>query len=361
MDELSVIGRAAIEQALSPSRARDAIGTALRAGESRPIARMSLAFGAGELLLMPAEDRDLAGVKILTLAPSSASPKGLAPRVGTPSPSSHADAPGSHAQGIYVLFEAVSLTPVLLLDGAALTEVRTAAVSAWATDVLAPPDAKSLVLFGSGPQAHAHLRALADIRALEEMRLVTLDDRSASELLALAESLGIRATRAGASEVARADIVCCCTTSPVPLFDGALLRPGAHVIAIGSHLPDRRELDTATVLRSVVVVETRASALAEAGDLIIPIKEGGFGPELVAADLFELARGLVPPRDGDDVTLFKSVGVAFEDLAMARAVLETLPAPSPQGSDNGLGSGRRAVLWPHLPSVPAPGRKEELP
>ena len=132
MDELSVIGRAAIEQALSPSRAREAIGAALRAGESRPIARMSLAFGAGELLLMPAEDRDLAGVKILTLAPSSASPKGPAARVGTPSPSSRADAPGPHAQGIYVLFEALSLTPVLLLDGAALTEVRTAAVSASA-------------------------------------------------------------------------------------------------------------------------------------------------------------------------------------------------------------------------------------
>jgi ornithine cyclodeaminase len=228
-----------------------------------------------------------------------------------------------------VLFEALSLTPVLLLDGAALTEVRTAAVSAWATDVLAPPDAKTLVLFGSGPQARAHLRALADIRALEEMVLVALDDRSASELLALAGSLGIRARRAGASEVARADIVCCCTSSPVPLFDGNLLRPGTHVIAIGSHLPDRRELDTATVLRSVVVVETRASALAGAGDLIIPVKEGALGAELVAADLFELARGLIPPRDEGDVTLFKSVGVAFEDLAMARAVLETLRTSSP--------------------------------
>ena len=329
MDELSVIGRAAIEQALPPSRARDAIGAALLAGESRPIARTSLAFGAGELLVMPAEARDLAGVKILTLVPSSASPRGPAAGVGTPSPSAGADAPGPHAQGIYVLFEALSLTPVLLLDGAALTEVRTAAVSAWAADVLARPDARTLVLFGSGPQAHAHLRALADIRPLEEMFLVALDDGSASDLLALAESLGIRATRAGASEVARADIVCCCTTSPVPLFDGKLLRPGTHVIAIGSHLPDLRELDTATVLRSVVVVETRASALAGAGDLIIPIKEGALGAELVAADLFELARGFVPSRDGHDVTLFKSVGVAFEDLAMARAVLETLRTSSP--------------------------------
>ena len=249
-------------------------------------------------------------------------------RVGVPSSSAGAGAAGPHAQGIYVLFEARSLTPVLLLDGAALTEVRTAAVSAWATDVLAPPDAKTLLLFGSGPQARAHLRALADIRALEEMLLVTLDERRALELLALAESLGIKATRALASEVARADIVCCCTTSPVPLFDGKLLRAGTYVIAIGSHLPDRRELDTTTVLRSVVVVETRASALAGAGDLIIPIKEGAFGTEIVAADLFELARGFIPLRDEHDVTLFKSVGVAFEDLAMARAVFETLRTSS---------------------------------
>lgn len=304
-DELSVIGRAAIEEALPPPRAREAIGAALWAGENRPIARTSLAFGAGELLVMPAEDRDLAGVKILTLAPS-----------------------GPHAQGVYVLFEALSLAPVLLLDGAALTEIRTAAVSAWATDVLARPDARTLVLFGSGPQAHAHLRALADVRALEEMLLVTLDESSASGLLALAESLGIRAARAGVSEVVRADIVCCCTTSPVPLFDGELLRPGTHVVAVGSHRPDRRELDTVTVRRSVVVVETRASALAEAGDLIIPIEQGALGAEPVAADLFELARGFVPPRDEHDVTLFKSVGVAFEDLAMARAVLETLRVPS---------------------------------
>ncbi len=329
MNELSIVGRAAIERALSPSRARDAIGAALAVGESRPIARTSLAFGAGELLVMPAEDRDLVGVKVLTLAPSFASPTGPAARVGTPSPSASANAPSPHAQGIYVLFEALSLTPVLLLDGAALTEVRTAAVSAWATDILAPPDAKTLLLFGSGPQARAHLRALADIRSLEEMLLVSLDERNAPELLALAESLGIKTTRAGAGEVARADIVCCCTTSPVPLFDGKLLRPGTHVIAIGSHLPDRRELDTATILRSVVIVETRASALAGAGDLIIPIKEGACGAELVAADLFELARGFVPPHDERDVTLFKSVGVAFEDLAMARAVLEMLRAPSP--------------------------------
>jgi ornithine cyclodeaminase len=328
VDELSILGREAVERALLPSRARDAIGAALLMGESRPIARTSLAFGDGELLVMPAEDRDLAGVKILTLAPGFASSEGPAARVGTTSTLARADTPGPHAQGIYVLFEARSLTPVLLLDGAALTELRTAAVSAWATDVLAPRDAKTLLLFGSGPQAHAHLRALADIRSLEEMLLVSPDERSASELLALAESMGIKATRAGAGEVGRADIVCCCTTSPVPVFDGKLLRPGTHVVAIGSHLPDRRELDTATVLRSVVVVETRASALAGAGDLIIPIKEGAWSGELVAADLFELARGHVPPRDGHDVTLFKSVGVAFEDLAMARAVLETLRTSS---------------------------------
>lgn len=301
----SVVGRPVIEALMTPDRARVAVGAALARGPGREIARTSLAFGSGELLLMPAEDGELTGVKVLTLA-SATTP-------GTPS-----------ARGLYVLFDARTLAPLLALDGAALTEVRTAAVSAWATDVLAPPGPATLALFGSGRQARAHLVALAAVRPVEEVLVVARDDRRIAAIVELAGSLGIAAGRAEAAEVRRAGIVCCCTSSAEPLFDGTTLSAGTHVVAVGSHRPERRELDAATVRRSTVVVETRESALAEAGDLLLAASEGAFAPGDIAADLFELARSPLAAAPGRDLTLFKSVGVGFEDLAIARAVLESM-------------------------------------
>ena len=125
--------------------------------------------------------------------------------------------------------------------------------------------------------------------------------------------------------MAEADLVCTCTTSSAPLFDGTLLAPGVHVNAVGTHLPDARELDTATIHRGRVVVETRAVALAEAGELVIPIAEGAIDADHVAADLAETVRGAEVRRSPEDVTVFKSVGMAFEDLVVARAIVD---APS---------------------------------
>jgi alanine dehydrogenase len=125
--------------------------------------------------------------------------------------------------------------------------------------------------------------------------------------------------------VASADIVCTCTTSPAPLFEGRLLAPGAHVNAIGAYTPETREVDSDTVRRARVVVETREAALAESGDLLLPIREGVVGPEHVIAELFEVAQGGTEVRrSADDVTLFVSVGIAFEDLAIARAAMDAI-------------------------------------
>jgi len=299
--------RADVERLVSPRAAMAAIAGALAAGASRHIARTSVELSGGELLLMPAESRSAAGVKVLALA--------TAPAPGAPM-----------AAGVYVVFDAESLAPVAVLDAAALTELRTAAVSAWATDALARPDASVLVLFGTGAQARAHLRALAAVRPLRRVLVVGRDPARVEALVELAGGLALDASAAGPQAVAGADLVCCCTSSADPLFDGRLLREETHVVAVGSHRPERREVDTETVVRSAVVVEDRASALA-AGDLGVPAREGRFSPRDVAADLFELASGLALDRSGRP-TLFKSVGMGFEDLAVARAaVAEASRAP----------------------------------
>jgi ornithine cyclodeaminase/alanine dehydrogenase-like protein (mu-crystallin family) len=127
---------------------------------------------------------------------------------------------------------------------------------------------------------------------------------------------------AGPEAVAEADVVCTCTTSERPVFDGALLAPGTHVNAVGAYRPDMRELDDHAVARARVVVETREAALAEAGDLVIPLRAGRIRADLVVADLGELVRGAAVRRGPEDVTVFKSVGIAPEDLVVARAALD---------------------------------------
>jgi ornithine cyclodeaminase len=133
---------------------------------------------------------------------------------------------------------------------------------------------------------------------------------------------GLTARRGEPEAVAQADLVCTCTTSETPLFHGSMLAPGAHVNAIGSFRPETREVDPETVRRSRVVVETREAALAEAGDLLLPIEEGVVQAGHIVADLGEVVRGASVRRSPEDITLFKSVGIAFEDLVVARAILD---------------------------------------
>jgi ornithine cyclodeaminase len=263
---------------------------------------------AGELLLMPAIGSRYVGVKLVTVAP--ANPSRDLPVV----------------QGAYVLLDAGTLTPISVVDGAALTALRTAAVSGLATRHLARPDARALVIFGAGVQANAHLDAMMAVREVSSLGVISRSPEPAATLAGRAESLGVPAAVTGPEEIRQADIVCTCTTSPRPLFDGSLLRPGAHVNAVGAYRPDQRELDDHTVRRGRLVVETREAALAEAGDLLIPIERGVIGPDDIEADLAELVRGKRVRRSPQDVTVFKSVGVAFEDLAVAAAAYERYTA-----------------------------------
>ena len=294
-----------LRRRLSVETAIDVLERAFAAPETPTVPkRTRVELPGGELLLMPAAGGTGVGVKLVTLNPSN-------PEQGLPL-----------VQGSYVLFEPRTLTPEAVIDGTALTTLRTAAVSGLATRHLARPDSSRLVLFGAGVMARAHLEAMLAVRPIRTVRVVSRSAGPAEDLAARAGEAGLEAAVAGPEVVTEADVVCTSTTSPTPLFDGSLLANGAHVNAIGAYRPDTRELDDETVRRAWVVVETREAALAEAGDLVIPIGAGVIGPEHIVADLSELVRGAAVRRGPEDVTVFKSVGIAWEDLAVARAAVD---------------------------------------
>ncbi|MFG2148414.1 ornithine cyclodeaminase family protein [Streptomyces sp. NPDC048696] len=304
---LPSIGADEITRLLGPAAAAEAIAAVLRDGfdpESDP-ARTHVPVPAGQLLLMPASSSTYAGVKIAGVAPANPA-RGL-PRI----------------TGSYLLFDGATLMPLALLDGAALTTLRTPAVSAVAIDHLAEPDAERLVLFGAGPQAYGHLQAALAVRKVTSLTVVSRRREAVDALVAYARTLGVEADGGAPEDVADADLVICCTTAREPLFDGALVGERAAVVAVGSHEADARETDSALVRRSAVYVESRAAALREAGDLLVPLAEGVIGPDHVAGTLAELVTGRTSPPP-DRPRLFKSVGMAWEDLAVAAAVHRAL-------------------------------------
>jgi ornithine cyclodeaminase/alanine dehydrogenase-like protein (mu-crystallin family) len=273
------IAAADVERRLSTSQAADALEAALRGGldPELDLARQVLELERGQLLLMPSAASKHPVVKLVTV--------GGEPRI----------------QGVCVVFDGSTLAPVALVDGIALTNLRTAAVSALAVRHLAVPDARRLVVFGRGPQARAHAAALRAIRPIEHVELVGRDHGDVAEL------------------VAAADIICCCTTAREPLFDGALVADRATVVAIGSHEPDARETDDALAARATIVVESRTSALREAGDVILAIDSGATTPDRLVT-LSELIRSEAAPAAGRP-RLFKSTGMSWEDAVVAGALI----------------------------------------
>ncbi|MGW9210946.1 ornithine cyclodeaminase family protein [Embleya sp. NPDC055664] len=257
--------------------------------------RSSVAVPAGELLLMPAAVSSHVGVKIAGVAVGNPA-RGL-PRI----------------TGSYLLLDGPTLRPLALFDGAALTTLRTPAVSAVAVRRLALADAAHLVLFGTGPQAYGHLAALLAVRPLKRLTVVARRVEAARELAEHARAFGLAATVGTPDAVADADIVVCATTAREPLFDGTLVPAHAVVVAVGSHEPTAREVDTALVRRAAVYVEARSAAGKEAGDLLLA---GWDASRDAGVNLAELVRGegAVPE---DRPRFFKSVGMSWEDLAVA--------------------------------------------
>ena len=284
--------------ALGPAGAVQAITDALRSGID-PAAdppRVQVGLTQGQFLLMPSEGPAAAGVKVVTVAPGNAG-RGL-PRI----------------QGAYLLFDRDTLALRAVLDGTALTALRTPAVSVAAVLHRLPDRPLRVALVGAGPQATGHAATLAAVRPLEvSTHLVRDPSRTPLDSVRLGSPEGDEALRS-------ADVVVCATSARSPLFDSALVRDDTVVIAVGSHEPDARELDAVLLGRATVVVEDVAAALREAGDVVTAIEEGA----LTAADLVpmrDVVDGSVAVR-ADRPLVFKSVGMSWQDLVVAAAVAD---------------------------------------
>lgn len=283
----------------------EAVGLALSAGldPAADPSRVAVPVGAGELLLMPSEAADRVGIKVASVAPGN-TVRGL-PRI----------------QAVYILMDAATLTPLALLDGTALTTVRTPAVSAYAVARLAPLEARRLTVFGNGPQSWGHVRAVSSVRPISEVVVVGRDAGRTANLVERLRSEGCEARPGDAESVALADIVVCATSAATPLFDGDLVKDHACVVAVGSHSPADRELDDRLMGRAMVVVEDRATALREAGDVVLAVKSGVLNPATIL-DLSKVAAHEQWTSNGP--TVFKSVGMAWQDLVMAAEVVKRL-------------------------------------
>jgi thiomorpholine-carboxylate dehydrogenase len=214
---------------------------------------------------------------------------------------------------VIALFSARTGELIALMDGRLITEMRTAAVSAIATDALAPQGSRVLAILGSGVQARAHCQALRLVRQFDELRVWS---RNASHARAFAEESGALLCATAEQAVRGADVVVTVTNSPEPILRGEWLKPGSHLNAVGAVGPQRRELDPAAVQDAYVAVESRLSAASEAGDLLL----AGVAPD---AELGELLAGKAVRRAGR--TIYKSLGIALEDLVAARLAVEPKP------------------------------------
>jgi len=299
-----MLGAAAVRDALPMAFAIDALQQGFAdVDPSGAPARIQLATPQGGLMLMPAWDATGVGVKLVTVTPGNEA-RGL-----------------PYVAAMYLLFDAETQRPVAVLDGSALTAVRTAAVSGLATRFLAREDAHRLAIVGAGVQGRAHAEAMRAVRPIDEVVVISRTPVSAAALADELSDEGVRARVGGPEDLAAADLICTCTTSTMPVVHGDALSAGVHINAVGAYTPAMRELDTAAMGRSRLVVETRGAAMEEAGDLLIPIGEGAVGPDHIVADLHEVVNGAPVRGDARDVTVFKSVGIAFEDLVLATAAV----------------------------------------
>jgi ornithine cyclodeaminase/alanine dehydrogenase-like protein (mu-crystallin family) len=293
-----------IQRLLPMGAAVEALRKAFRDFDaSTLILRAAHALPAGSFLFMPASDARHVGVKMVGVAPGNAK-KNIAT-----------------VQAIYVLFDAQTLAPLATMQGDALTDIRTPAVSALATDLAARPDAASIAIVGSGAQARGHVLSMLAVRPITSLSIVSRNPSTAAELVEFARECGIANVQVtGREALARADIICTCTTSSEPVVTSDDVKAGCHINAVGAFNASMRELDGQLMARGRIFVEERASALIEAGDIIKAIQEDKIRQDAMIADLREAISGTALRRNEHEVTIFKSVGIAFEDLVVASEV-----------------------------------------
>ena len=251
------------------------------------------------------------------------SPRALGIKVISVMPGNHGTPFDSH-QGAVLLFEPEHGRLVSILDASAITAIRTAAASGLATRLLAREDAGDLALLGSGVQAGTHLEAMRAVRTLRRLRVWSQHPERAREFAERASRTWGRTAEAMSSAreaVEGADLVCTATSAREPVLEGAWLAEGAHVNAVGSSVSTSRELDSQAVARGRLFVDRRESAVNESGDYLIPLAEGAISPDHIRGELADLVTGRVEGRRRpDEITIFKSLGLAIEDLAAAHHV-----------------------------------------
>ncbi len=230
---------------------------------------------------------------------------------------------------VVIVIDPATGQAVAAMEGGYLTALRTGAGSGAATDLLARQDAEVAAIIGAGAQARAQALAIAAVRQVKRIWIYSRRRERVDEMIVdirpqLGTSIELLAADSPSQAVREALVVCAATTSSTPVFDGADLRPGAHVNGVGSYKPEMQEIDCGALRRaSKIVVDSREAAMAEAGDLIIAIERGEIQPSDVYAEIGEIAAGLKPGRqDDDEITYFKSVGNAAQDAAVAQAVYQ---------------------------------------
>ncbi|MBE0534792.1 MAG: ornithine cyclodeaminase [Phycisphaerae bacterium] len=265
---------------------------------------------AGTALFMPcfAERFGRIGLKIVNLFDNNAV-KGV-PRI----------------QGLVCLFDGQTGSPIALLNGTYLTALRTGAASGAATDLLARTDAATVAIFGAGVQGRTQLEGVCAVRPVQKALVFDPVANAAAAFAAemsRALCIEVAAVTSPREAVFKADVVCTATVSTTPVFDDAHLRAGTHINAVGSYKPDVQEIPTETVRRAHLIVDHRTSALGETGDLIIPLRQGLIKESDIYAELGQIAAGKSPGRASENgITLFKSVGLAIQDLAAAARAFE---------------------------------------
>ena len=289
--------------------------TALSRGEAQLPLRMVLRTGgkAGAFGVMPAELQQPAvlGAKVITVYQGNEG--------------SELD---SH-QGVVLLFNPANGEPQAILDAISITAIRTAAVSGAATRVMAREDAGDLAILGSGVQARTHLEAMACVRTLRRVRVWSRHPERAEAFAAWADRtrLQVEPVASVAGAVAGADLICTVTASATPVLEGRWISPGAHLNVVGSSVASSREIDTAAMAKGRLIVDRVESARNEAGDFLIPRNEGAIRDDHIKGELGDVLAGRLPGRTGpDEVTIFKSLGLAIEDLAAGELVIRKASA-----------------------------------
>ncbi len=316
------ISAADVDRALTFPSLVETLRTAFREGAVQPVRHHHTVErpdgAASTLLLMPAwTDFNAAGssanghigVKIVTVSPDNNA-------IGKPA-----------VMGLYLLLNGTTGEPEALIDGQRLTQWRTACASALAASYLAREDASHLLVIGAGALSPFLAKAHSAVRPIKTIRIWNRTEANAEKVAEQLRVEGLPAETATDldAELATADIVSSATISTSPLVKGALLKSGAHVDLVGGFTPDMRESDDDAISRATVYVDTRAGATKEAGDIVQPLASGLLKPEGIVADLHELARGEKTGRtSASQITLFKSVGAALEDLAAGIAVYKAL-------------------------------------